>query len=106
MTDPSTQVNSVTHNVKNNSTKGSLKRKRPAENLPTELDLLEQVFTIPDEPKQKPKGKNKSQVEEDDLDPTMAINAGHITLIENYHSKSVDYTNVSYKALKILSFFN
>lgn len=104
MTDLSTQVVPIaqqsirsTKNTKKESGKKQLKRKHSLENLPTEIDLLEQVFTIPDEPKKKQSSKNKSRAQEDDLDPTLAISAGHITLMEALQPNEVSRTFVSFK---------
>lgn len=85
MTDASTYENKNTQTIKKNM-------KNDQEFLSSEMDLLEQVFKIPDDPKLKQSSKEKSHKHVHD--ETMATDLSSITLIEFYETKTVDYANV------------
>jgi hypothetical protein len=73
-------------------------QKEPETEFANDFDLLENALTIPDDPVPRPKikkGKKVVQGKGDDLDPTMALNPGSITLIEKYQPRNVDHRSVS-----------
>lgn len=77
------------------ATKQKNSKEKDSEKI-ADFDLIERAFLIPDDPSPKKRSKGKQ-----DLDPTMAINEGSITIIdkENFNglSKFMEQTNVSMK---------
>jgi hypothetical protein len=90
-------VNEDSSQRKTKSDKKQQKTKQ--KNSLTDFDLIENAFNIPGE-KTRQKKKSKKDVDEElDADPTMAISAGAITILEN-----IDATTV-YDTVSLSNFF-